>query len=307
VRGLSSGGTLGTFVNADTGYGGAPPNGSIARGTITDTLNVEVPFNEIQGRFEIEVEVFSADPWSRWRRLTGTLEIEAYPSPTLDIVPIDVIDNFRATAGPTPAERTLGIADIRSGFPLGESNLRLFTTSNPVIITNRDYDVAGNWRNNSLAQDSLMDDLEEVAEEFEDNGEVWCATVPQAARSGIPGIIGTARSGTIFRYRKANWITFTPRTAANLATAQRTAPHEIGHVLGMNHGNGNIGEFGVEVRTRTVFPTTTTNLMNSAAGPWVNVAQYVYLLAFMRRDVRPRLIREGWSIARILDLLGAGL
>lgn len=211
---------------------------------LTDSINFELPLARVTDRIRIRITVEPDDEHARWTRATDDVTVEFITSPTLDLVPMRVFDDFRVNRATTAAELNDALRDMRAMYPLAGDRLRLWSTGgSDVLVTNRDYNTDDAW-------DDLLDDLEEIAEDFADNGEIWCAAVPSGARTQ-PGLVGLAIQGAWWWYSKASWDSSVVATPA----------HEVGHSVGFGHSTSRTGEIGMHVPDRTVKDAQRPELM----------------------------------------------
>ncbi|MEF8856119.1 MAG: hypothetical protein V5A16_01720, partial [Haloplanus sp.] len=211
---------------------------------LTDSINFELPLSRVTDRVRMRVTVEPDDEHARWTRETDAVTVEFVPSPTLDLVPMRVFDDFRVNRTTTAAELNDALRDMRAMYPIAGNRLRLRSTGgSDIVVTNRDYNTDDAW-------DDLLDDLEEIAEDFVDNGEVWCAAVPGGARNQ-PGTVGLAIQGDWWWYSKASWDSSVVATPA----------HEGGHAVGFDHVSSRTGVVGMHVPDRTVKDAQRPELM----------------------------------------------
>lgn len=271
-------GQSGTFdppLNLDA-FAGARPGASVNRMTLGHTLNFEIPASRLAaGALRLTVFLSSTDPLSRWTSNSQAIDVTLEASTRIQLVLLRVNDQFRAMATTTDVELMDGVREIRAIYPVAGSRVELFApVGSDTITTDMDFDNASSWRQygNPFSSD-LLDLVEEIAEEHEDNGEVWCAVLPQAACTANRAINGTAISGGFSWYAKATWLALSPQTA----------PHEVGHTQGFGHETSQTGIVGCDVAARQLFPNTAPVLMQGGmTGRWISLDMYAGLLAELK-------------------------
>lgn len=246
--------------------------GSFARAAFGTTVNFELsPLPSVRGRVRLTLTLTPAAPNSRWSSVTGSVDVTFRAGGSLTIVPVLVNNTFSrpptfpSGAGlPTGAAIGTAMTEMRAMLPLANAalamNVPTSTGTPPVMPFDRDMDIDGitdsSW-------DDLLDELENLAEGFADNGETWCAIVANGAITGAAQAAGMAVFGGPWWHPKASW------TEGLVATPT----HEIGHTLGFLHNQGARFDGGVagtrlgglNVATQTVIPPGTGELMSQAA------------------------------------------
>lgn len=242
-----------------------------------DTLNFELPLDRSHvGNLRLTLRVFPSDPYASWLPVQSSIDVTFNPSPKLDLVILRVRDNYRSHAETTYAEAWDGISEIETMYPVaGEvmGGLRLWSTGNDMLETDLDFDDERSWYNlTSLLSDDLFDLIEEIAEEYEDNGEIWCAVVPPGAVTANAERHGYGTWAGPWWHRKAAWV----------AMEKTVAPHELGHVMHYYHDEKQIGIVGCDISAQEIIPATTKYLMWSGererwpdrafhAGVWIEM------------------------------------
>jgi hypothetical protein len=243
----------------------AQPIDSVDRLTLTDTFNFEPSVSRMTGRIRFRARLSSTDPFAAWTPVESTVTVDFLAGPgDLDLVVLRVNDQFRAGLT-TQAEVAVALKDVRAMYPIPADGIALWSTGgDDILTTNRDYNDDDSW-------DELFDDIEETAEEFEDNGEIWCGAVTAGAKTNS-GTAGLGKRGDWWWYSKACWLSGLTATPA----------HEIGHAIGHDHSTSRTGIVGMHVQDRVVKDTSRPDMMaqiKTFGDPdrWPSLTRYILL------------------------------
>ena len=213
--------TVQNILNPDSKMDAQPP-GSVNRGILDHSLNFELPLADLNGTIQIEAEVYT-EPRNGGGRLDASQTSATFQqNGRLRLVAILVNDVVNNNAAPTMNDYFVSLQGARTRLPVSEQGFQVFRAPNhQTINTQGDEDLTtGNgWSN-------LLDRIDDIADDYNDNGEIWTALVPN---SGAYRWNGLANDGVI-----NFWWDDHPRMISR-ARFGATFAHEIAHTVSIDH------------------------------------------------------------------------
>jgi len=243
----------------------ARPVGQIDRHDLCHSLNFELPIGSLSGSAEIIVNAWvkgHEDEILQWTAHAST-NIYFNQSAERILVRILVRDGNLNIAAPTVAQYNTSVQGARTRFPIQENGFIIHIAAGYETITsNHNLGTDAGWEN-------LLDDIDDIADEFEDWNQIWTALVPNDTSYSLNGI---SMEGDEY-----------PRLAAQ-AELQATFAHELGHTRGVGHAvstacgrsplnidanlPGGTEDIGMDVRGRQLIPESTSELMSYCTPNW---------------------------------------
>ncbi|MEF8845945.1 MAG: IPT/TIG domain-containing protein [Bacteroidales bacterium] len=207
----------------------AQPAANVDRGTLDHSLNFELPVNNLDGNIHIEAEVYTqpGDGAGRWDLASTSADFQH--NGRLRLVAVLVNDTVNNNNAPTMADYATSLQGARTRLPVREQGFLIFRAPNHrTINTQSDEDLTnGNgWSN-------LLDRLDDIADDYQDNGEIWTGLVPN---SGAYAWNGLANDGVI-----PFWWDDHPRMLSRSGQGA-TFAHELAHTVSIDHASSvNVG------------------------------------------------------------------
>lgn len=264
----------------------AQVDGGHDRTVLNHSLNFVLGHDDSAGSRTLELVVFSSDPFAAWGAQWDATVAEFNKIAPIKIVVLRVFDERRAHRVATSEEERDGLDKIMAAYPIAWiDGLDKWSTGDDELRVDLDFDEPQNWGAvddfvsamgeipSAFVEVDLLDLIEEVAEEFEDNGEIWCAVVPKDAVSHPDTVEtrGAGYGGNAWTYPKAAWL-------AEIGKNGLIAGHELGHAHGYGHEEGSIGDVGVDLRDPAhprLLPPDTDRLMDKASNErWIDYDLY---------------------------------
>jgi hypothetical protein len=236
----------------------ARPVSLINRDILEHSLNFRLPLNLVRGRKELRATVESESPYGDRYSAEYAVEVSFHEMSILRLVRILGTDNNTGNSA-TEAGWDAGRRGARIRYPLAQGGVPIYrapghhTMSTDQNLTNED-----GWIN-------LLNELEDIADGFEDIGQVWCVAMPNDISYAVNGI---SRSED-------------PRGLVFQENLPATFAHEGGHTQGVGHANcgsppapfepglpadGRIDETGIDVFGYTAYPEGTAEIMSYCDG-----------------------------------------
>jgi len=141
-----------------------------------------------------------------------------------------------------------------------------------------DFNEDDSWYSADCTSTDLWDLLEEAANELDDNGEIFCAIVPESACSeakgyGWPGGLDWIGGAS---QRVAYWRATKKSEIGNYIEA-----HEVGHALNLDDNGGSIKIVGVDLRNpdkpELRLPSTEQMMKKHSDLRWINPGEYLWV------------------------------
>lgn len=236
----------------------APALTAIDRADLRTSLEIILPASLATGTQRIE-----ARAWVR-----GDDEQAAAPEvatvtfhemPNLQLIMVRVADPGRGIPAPSVSTYTFTLGEALGRLPFGEdSAVILLAPGYEVLSVPYDLATEEGWH-------QLLDDLDDIASDFDDVGEVWAAMTPDDPSYNLNGM---ATDGTV-----EYWFDGARRFATR-ASMPATFGHELAHTFGVGHAPcgdvsgvdgrlpGDTEEVGVDVRWHRALPAGTPELMS---------------------------------------------
>jgi len=213
--------TVQNILNPDNKMDAQPP-GSVNRGILDHSLNFELPVPDLKGSIRIKTEVYTEPRSGDGRWDLDSTDVTFEDNGDLRLVAILVNDTVNNNAAPTMNDYFVSLQGARKRLPVREQGFQVFRAPNhQTINTQSDEDLrTGNgWSN-------LLDRIDDIADDYKDNGEIWTALVPNSPNYQFNGL---ANDGVI-RF----WWDDHPRmiSRSRLGT---TFAHEIAHTVSIDH------------------------------------------------------------------------
>jgi hypothetical protein len=204
----------------------ARPSEWIVRQNLAHTLNFELDWRDPWGWIILYVDVWVRRPYSEpipTGRISRTFErIQFQNRRHRIVVRILVRDSrYNILPEPTPWDFELSLGGARARFPIANDGFILHIAPGfEVISTSRDLNTRDGW-------EDLLDDLDDISDDFEDWDQIWAALVPNSSGYAANGI---ADAGFEAWY----WWDSYPRMIAQRGLIG-TFSHEMGHTFGLGH------------------------------------------------------------------------
>ena len=195
-----------------TGDTMARPAANIVRDDLEHSLNFRIPSHLAVGRKELRTFIESTSPYGEPYTTEDAIEVSFTAMGELKLLRILCTDNITGNV-PTVAGWGIGHQGTRTRYPLAHDGFPIYTApGNTTISTNEDLTTSAGW-------DNLLDDLDDIADDYEDIGQVWCMTVPDDSTYQWNGL-GTSGGHPRFICKESLAASF---------------PHELGHTQGVGH------------------------------------------------------------------------
>jgi len=209
-----------------TGHTGARPAANIIRDDLEHSLNFEIPFHLVSGRKELRVSVESESPYGDRYTAEAAVEVSFHRTGQMRLIRILCTDNNTGNV-PTVAGWNTGRAGAISRYPLAQDGFPVVILpglenieTNETLIGRR---ICGHTPDQQDAAETgwtnLLDRLYEIADDTEDNGEIWCMAVPDDSCYRFNGISNDVPIPRMI---------FKEGCPATFA-------HELGHAHGVGH------------------------------------------------------------------------
>jgi len=190
----------------------ARPAANIVRDDLEHSLNFELPARLAEGRKELRAYIESESPYGERYATEDAVEVSFTVMGELKLLRILCTDNITGNV-PSVAGWNVGRQGTRTRYPLAHNGFPIYTApGNATISTNENLATAAGWEN-------LIDDLDDIADDYEDIGQVWCMTVPNDGSYQWNGL-GTSGGNPRFICKESLAASF---------------PHELGHTQGLGH------------------------------------------------------------------------
>jgi hypothetical protein len=250
----------------------APPAPSIDRNIFNHSLNFELPLDPTEGLFRISARAWvqgrehEYSAMGNWSAVPQSVTVEFHrrsPQPLVRILVRDVNQNL---GPPTDGQYEQSRAGARTRFPVAEVGGFPIYIAPGFESIDSDHDLSGEagWKD-------LLEDIQDIADDFLDQGEMWTAVVPNNGNYGNTGGLGTIGS-----YRPC----FVAR-----ATQPATFAHELGHNFGNKHSLCPVfgpnrpndpdrrlptatEDTGMDIARGIVIPVATRDLMSYCTPGW---------------------------------------
>lgn len=270
------------MVNGSGIYVNAKPRSEIQRDALSDTLNFELPVDELKGVVTIEVAVWvkghQNEIGTGWVAHDNSTVVTFEPRRTQTLVRIRVSDD---TSGPTPlpAPTAAAFAFTMTGatrrFPIAEDGIVIALKPPFTAIKTSSANVNLAFRSD---WDHFLDHIDWIAGQFPNQGEIWAALVPMTTRYPMMGI---ANAGLKTGHRK-----FVAMSAVGLPVSgvEFAFAHEMAHTfappstggarMGIKHADcgsppdpdprlpAKIEDFGMDVPQRKLIPPGSSEVMS---------------------------------------------
>ena len=282
--------TIDTPLNP-TGFVNAPLISDIDRNQLGHSLNFELPIELLPGVYDppgrglvhlstnvrLEIEVESNGPAGLvYRATSSSIDFTVHNTTSISLVYIPCTDN-NTNNSPGDAGWGTCVQGARTRYPIAHNRFISRTAPNhQTISTDENLTTDAGW-------EILLDRLEDIAGDYEDNGEIWCIIVPNDNSYANNGI-AIAPSTTVIEATPVSprielrWTH--PRLICREGLPASFA-HELGHTQGIHHSdcgsppgeidtrlpnNGRINQTGVDVYTYQAMPRGNGELMSYCGG-----------------------------------------
>lgn len=213
-----------------TGSTQARPAANINRDNLEHSLNFQLPLHLVIGRKELRVDVESESPYGDHYTAEDAVEVSFHSMGELKLVRILCTDNNTGNV-PTVAGWNIGRQGARTRYPLAHDGFPVFSAPGFVNIATNETLVGHANCGHTVAQQNaaetgwsnLLDRLYDIADDFEDNGEIWCMAVP---------------NDSCYRWNGLSTDSLIPRFITKEGFPA-TFAHELGHTQGVGHSGCN--------------------------------------------------------------------
>ncbi len=200
----------------------AQPLGSVKRGNLEHTVNFELPVNNLDGTIQLNAEIYT-DPRNGGGRLDRqSTSVNFQQNEQMRLVAILVNDTVNGNTAPNMNDYAVSLQGARTRLPVRERGVQLFRAQNHMTISTQsdeDLTTGKGWSN-------LLDRLEDIADDYQNNDEIWTGLVPN---SGTYKWNGLANDGIIkFWWDKHPRMLSRSRQGATFA-------HELSHTVSIDH------------------------------------------------------------------------
>ncbi len=236
----------------------APSAAGLDRERWTSSFNLVLPASLATGTQDIEARVWVRDDATVAPAVAST-RVRFHDMPNLPIVMVRVADPGRNLAAPSISTYTYTLANALGRLPFGEESAHiLLAPGYEVWSISHDLGTEEGWHD-------LLDDLDDIASDFGDMGEVWAAMTPDHPDYDLNGV----GSDGVIDY----WFDGARRFAAR-SGLPATFAHELCHTFGVGHAPcGDVVQLdprlpaatedvGLDVRWSRVVPAGTSELMS---------------------------------------------
>lgn len=264
-----------TPINLD-GEFTARPERETDRTNLTHSLNFELPWESLSGVATIRAHVWVRDrqDWSARDELSVGFEPERRKR---ILVKILVEDSRLDLPAPPSAQYEAALARARGILPVAEDGFVVHIAPGyETISTDADLTKDEGWY-------ELLDDIDDIASDFEDRGQIWTAMTPANANYAWSGYAHAERRGFMGLDHEYDRLAF--RAGSNLTLA-----HEISHTFGVNHAPcgspenidsrlpATTEEVGVDIANLRIHPAGTAELMTYCSPRWISIAHWDLLV-----------------------------
>lgn len=190
-------------------------------------LEFEVPWTMCSGTQPISVTVrpSSAAPGLSGYTASRTMTASFDPQSALRLIRMRVRDDHYGLPAPSPADWATSAQGARERFPVAEDGIIVATAPGwEEFGTDRDLNAKDGW-------EDLLDDIDDIADDFTDIGQVWTATVPNSDAYKLNGLAHAP-------FDRIWPLDDDYRACVSRVTNRASCAHEIAHTFGIAHSPG---------------------------------------------------------------------
>lgn len=214
-----------TNVVNQSGKTNARPKTEMDRGNLEHSLNFALPITNLHGLIKIEAEVYTEVLCTGQSRDSSSTSVNFVPNGGLRLRALFIEDTINGYGAPTNIDLLHCIQGARTRFPIRENGFRYrwapTGVKRTVLKTENDENLKTDdgWSN-------LLDRLEDIADDYPVNEEIWVGLVPNGKDYAWGGI---ANSGIIKFWFDDH------RRMLSTAGNKATFAHEMAHTLQIRH------------------------------------------------------------------------